>query len=137
MERDLEVYDARNIEFQRVHHIRAKKQGTSRPIIACFLHFPDREKVFRRALELKNDIDVKVYADHPKEIQQMRRKLWPRLKRAREDGKRAFFDKSLISCSLMDISYLRFLFSISKVLYFRIPILLITKFASFFFPRLK
>ena len=93
MERDLEVYDARNIEFQRVHHIGAKKQGTSRPIIACFLHFPDREKVFRRALELKNDIDVKVYADHPKEIQQMRRKLWPRLKRAREDGKRAFFDK--------------------------------------------
>jgi len=34
-----------------------------------------------------------VYADYPKEIQERRRKLWPRLKRAREDGRRAFFDK--------------------------------------------
>ena len=93
MERELEVDDARNIEFQRVHRIGAKKQGTSRPIIARFLRFPDRERVFRRALELKDDIDVKVYADYPKEIQERRRKLWPRLKRAREDGKRAFFDK--------------------------------------------
>lgn len=93
MERELEVDNARNIEFQRVHRIGAKKQGTSRPIIARFLRFPDRERVFRRALELKDDIDVKVYADYPKEIQERRRKLWPRLKRAREDGRRAFFDK--------------------------------------------
>ena len=79
MERELQVDDA--------------KQGTSRPLIARFLRFPDRERVFRRALELKDDIDVKVYADYTKEIQDRRRKLWPRLKRAREDGKRAFFDK--------------------------------------------
>ena len=38
-------------------------------------------------------MEIKVYADYPKEIQERRRKLWPRLKRAREDGKRAYFDK--------------------------------------------
>lgn len=93
MERELEVENARDIEFQRVHRIGAKKPESPRPIIARFLRFPDREKVFKRALELKDQIDVKLYADYPREIQERRRKLWPRLKRAREEGKRAFFDK--------------------------------------------
>ena len=48
---------------------------------------------FKRAMEVKDEIEVRVYADYPKEIQERRRKLWPRLKQAREDGKRAFFDK--------------------------------------------
>ena len=93
MERELEVENGREIEFQRVHRIGAKKPESSRPIIARFLRFPDREKVFKRALELKDEIDVKLYADYPREIQERRRKLWPRLKRAREEGKRAFFDR--------------------------------------------
>ena len=93
MEREIELDHARDIEFQRVHRIGIKKPGSSRPIIARFLRFPDRERVFKRALELKDEIEVRVFADYPKEIQERRRKLWPRLKRAREDGKRAFFDK--------------------------------------------
>ena len=93
MERELKVENSRDIEFQRVHRIGAKKPDSPRPIIACFLRFPDREKVFKRVLELKDEIDVKLYADYPKEIQERRRKFWPRLKRAREEGKRAFFDK--------------------------------------------
>ena len=93
MERELKVENSRDIEFQRVHRIGAKKPDSPRPIIARFLRFPDREKVFKRVLELKDEIDVKLYADYPKEIQERRRKFWPRLKRAREEGKRAFFDK--------------------------------------------
>ena len=93
MEREIEVDRARDIEFQRVHRIGVKKSGSPRPIIARFLRFPDRERVFKRAMEVKDEIEVRVYADYPKEIQERRRKLWPRLKQAREDGKRAFFDK--------------------------------------------
>ena len=63
-----------------------KKLGVPRPIIARFLRYPDRERVFKRALEMKDDVDVKVYADLPKEIQESRKKQWPRLKRAREEG---------------------------------------------------
>ena len=104
MERELEVENARDIEFQRLHRIGAKKPDSPRPIIARFLRFPDREKVFKRALELKDEIDVKLYAGYPREIQERRRKLWPHLKRARrEEGKRAFFDKNLTSSSLMDM----------------------------------
>ena len=74
MERELKVENARDIEFQRVHRIGAKKPDSPRPIIASFLRFPNREKVFKRALELKDQIDVKLYADYPREIQE-RRKL--------------------------------------------------------------
>jgi len=35
----------------------------------------------------------KVYADFPKETSERRKKQWPRLKKAREDGKIAFFSK--------------------------------------------
>lgn len=91
-ERELELESARDIEFQRVHRI-GKKTAGNRPIIARFLRFPDRERVFKRALELRNDIEVKVYSDLPKEIQERRKKQWPKLKKAREEGKLATFDK--------------------------------------------
>ena len=46
--------NARDIEFQRVHRIGAKKPDSPRPIIARFLRFRELEKVFKRALELKD-----------------------------------------------------------------------------------
>ena len=57
-EMELEIENARDIEFQRVHRIGKKKVGVHRPIIVRFLRFPDRERVFKKALELKEDIEV-------------------------------------------------------------------------------
>jgi len=94
LDRDLELEGAREIEFQRVHRIGKKKRGASRPIIARFLRFPDRERVFKRALDIREELEVKVYADFPKEIQEKRKKQWPKLKRAREEGKVASFSKT-------------------------------------------
>ena len=37
--------------------------------------------------------DVKAYADFPKEIRERRKKQWPKLKKAREEGKSDFFSK--------------------------------------------
>ena len=68
LERDLDIEGARNIEFQRVHRLERKKEGASLPIIVRFLRYPDRERVFKAALEAQDEIDVKVYADLPKEI---------------------------------------------------------------------
>ena len=93
LERDLDIEGARSIEFQRVHRLRRKKAGTSCPIIARFLRYPDRERVFKAALEAQDEIGVKVYADLPKEIQENRKKQSPRLKRAREEGKIAYFSR--------------------------------------------
>ena len=45
---DLEIEEASNVEFQRVHRIGKKKVGEVRPIIARFLKYPDREFIFKR-----------------------------------------------------------------------------------------
>ena len=68
LERELELDGARGIEFQRVHRIGRKKTGACRPIIARFLRFPDRERIFRRALEVRDDTEVRVFTDLPREI---------------------------------------------------------------------
>ena len=65
---DLPLENAENIEFQRAHRISKKKVGEGRPAIVCFLRFPERELVFRKARELEGDTDVMVYLDLPKEI---------------------------------------------------------------------
>ena len=93
LERELEIEGTRDIEFQRVHRIGKKKTGVSRPIIARFLRFPDRERIFRRAFEVRDDTEVRVFTDLPKEIQERRKRQWPKLKKAREEGKLASFDK--------------------------------------------
>ena len=90
---DLDLENAENIEFQRAHRIGRKKMGEARPVIVRFLRFPERELVFRKARELESDTDVKVYSDLPKEISERRKRQWPRLKKAREEGKIAFFSK--------------------------------------------
>ena len=50
----------RKIEFQRVHRIGKKKTRVSRPIVSRFLRFPDRERIFRRALEVRDDTEVRL-----------------------------------------------------------------------------
>lgn len=92
-EDELNIENPRRIEFQRIHRLGKKKAGQSRQIIARFLRFPERELVFRNVRDLGEESEVKVYADYPSEIQQRRKKLWPKMKKAREEGRTAFFDK--------------------------------------------
>ena len=93
---ELNISGPSNIEFLRVHRLGKKLQGQSRPIIARFLRFQERELIFRSVRELAEaaDTDVKVYADFPDEIRHRRKTQWPRMKKAREEGKTAFFSKS-------------------------------------------
>ena len=74
LERDLDIEGARSIKFQSVHRLGRKKEGALRPIIARFLRYHDQARVFKAALEAQDEIDVKVYADLPKEIQENRKK---------------------------------------------------------------
>ena len=48
-EQELEVENAREIEFQRIHRLGKKKpdERQTRPIIARFLRFPERELIFK------------------------------------------------------------------------------------------
>ena len=93
LKEELDLENAENIEFQRAHRIGKKKTGEARPVIVRFSRFPESELVFRKVRELQSDTDVKVYSDLPKEISERRKRQWPRLKKAREEGKIAFFSK--------------------------------------------
>ena len=93
LERELKLDGVRDIVFSRTHRIGKKKSGARRPIIGRFLRFPDRERIFRRALEVRDVTEVRVFTDLPKEIQERRKKQWPKLKKAREEKKSASFDK--------------------------------------------
>ena len=94
LKEELELEITEDIEFQRAHRIGKKKTGETRPVIVRFLRFPEREMVFKRAREMQEETNVKVYADYPKEISERRKQQWPRMKKAREEGKIAFFLKS-------------------------------------------
>ena len=94
LKEELELEITEDIEFQRAHPIGKKKKGEIRPVIVRFLRFPEREMVFKRAREMQEVTNVKVYADYPKEISERRKQQWPRMKKAREEGKIAFFLKS-------------------------------------------
>ena len=70
LEDELQIENASQIEFQRVHRLGKKTDDSTQPIIARFLRFPDRERIFQKAMELKNesDVKVKVYTDFPTEM---------------------------------------------------------------------
>lgn len=95
MEDELNITDARKrIEFQRVHRLgRPKSSGDPRPIIARFLRYQDREEVMQKARAKLKGKDYAVFEDIPKELYELRKKQQNKLKRARQDGHKAFFSK--------------------------------------------
>ena len=96
MENVLGIEDAKDMEFQRVHRIGKPKSDNgngSRTIIARFLRFSNRKRVFKRGRKLK-DTDYKMYEDIPKELHDFRKAQMNKLKKARQEGKHANFSKS-------------------------------------------
>ena len=86
MENVLGIEDAKDMELQRVNRIgkpKSENGNGSRTIIARFLRFSHRERVFKCGHE-----------DFPKELHDLRKAQMNKLKKARQEGKRANFSKS-------------------------------------------
>ena len=79
--------NARDISFNTCIGSEQRSHILFDRLLPAFFDFLIERNVFKRALEMKDEIDVKLYADYPREIQGRRRKLKPRLKLAREEGK--------------------------------------------------
>ena len=63
MEQELQIPNARDkFEFQRVHRLGKPKANESRPIIARFLRYQDRE-VLNQARKTLRDKDYSVFED--------------------------------------------------------------------------
>ncbi|XP_078380222.1 uncharacterized protein LOC144663166 [Oculina patagonica] len=108
LENVLEVENANDIEFQRVHRLgkQPRSNSSGRTIIARFLRYSDREKVLRCGYKLK-DTDYKIYEDIPKELYDLRKIQMKKLKEARKEGKKAFFSKSEPDKLFIDGKYVK------------------------------
>ena len=95
LEDELNITDARKrIEFQRVHRLgKPRSSGDPGPIIARFLRYQDREEVMQKARVKLKGKDYAVFEDIPKELYELRKRQQNKLKRARQDGLKAFFSK--------------------------------------------
>ena len=82
MANELNVSDAANIDFQRVHRLGRPNHKGPRAIIARFLKYPDKERILSLGKHLRNK-DFFMFSDYPEEIQ-----------RAKQAGKKASFSKS-------------------------------------------
>ena len=68
-----------NIKFDRVHRMGPTGEGIDRNIVAKFAFFKERELV-RRNSRVLNIAGLFVYEQFPKEVNDKRRKLIPRMK---------------------------------------------------------
>ena len=67
--------DAKNIEFQRVRRLDKPKNDSGdggRTIIARFLRFSDKERVFKQGRKLKGTV-YRMFEDIPNELHQKRK----------------------------------------------------------------
>ena len=82
MELELQIQNARSrIEFQRVHRVGRERGKKSRPIIAKFLRYCDREEVLFKARKLSKGKTYSVFEDMPKELYELRKaqlRMWKR-----------------------------------------------------------
>ncbi|CAH3120873.1 unnamed protein product [Porites lobata] len=85
-----------DIRFERVHRISTDNSSLRapsypKPIIARFSHYQDKEYVRSFYKNLKGT-NIGFSDDFPKEIEEIHRKLYPVLKKAKQDKQKAFFN---------------------------------------------
>ena len=80
---------ADKLVFERVHRMGVKRQGVNRSIVAKFHNFKERELVRKQGKALESS-RLYVNKQFSKEVVDKRRRLLPKLKEARQQGKSAW-----------------------------------------------
>ena len=93
--------DMNEIRFERVHRLPTRRNPRStntRPVIAKFSFYQDKEFVWSKVKNLKGT-KIGISHDYPKEIEAIHTKLYPVLKKAKQEKQSAFFkvDKLIIN----------------------------------------
>ncbi|XP_053388875.1 uncharacterized protein LOC128551939 [Mercenaria mercenaria] len=91
------------IKFDRVHRMGKQSENRSRRIIAKFTEFKEREFVRKQWKSLQGT-PYFITEQFPKEVNDKRKELMPKLKAARSEGKRAWlaYDKLYVDGKLVD-----------------------------------
>lgn len=85
--------------FVRVHRVGQYNRNRSRPIVARFSHFKDRENIWQCRKDIKQHQGVLIVEDYPSEILARRKQLYPILEAAynyRDPGNQEFRFKGFI-----------------------------------------
>ena len=85
--------DMNEIRFERVHRLPTRRNPRStntRPVIAKFSFYQDKEFVWSKVKNLKGT-KIGISHDYPKEIEAIHTKLYPVLKKAKQEKQSAFF----------------------------------------------
>ena len=93
--KDLKIMNGRMIKFDRIHRLGRYSPIKTRPIIAKFCYYPDREMV-RKATKNLDGTQYSINQQFPKEINAKRKALVPTLKSLKDEGQRPTFPS--ISC---------------------------------------
>ena len=89
--------DEESIQFDRVHRLSARRvsSGTPnskpRPIIVKLSSFHDKEFIKSFVKNLTKGRNLGISDDFPKEVEEMRKKLYPVLKAAKQEKRTSFF----------------------------------------------
>lgn len=96
MEKELHIGNARSrFEFHRVHRVGKPKGRKSRPIIARFLRYSDREEVLYQARKTLKDKTYSVFEHMPKELYELRKSQFKKLENAKKRGDTAYFSREI------------------------------------------
>ncbi|KAK3746094.1 hypothetical protein QZH41_004619 [Actinostola sp. cb2023] len=83
------------IEIERAHRLGKKVDSKTRPIIAKFRRYQDKEYIRQRAYMLKGS-KIGIAEQFLKEIAERRKLLYPILKKAKSEGKKAVLIKDVL-----------------------------------------
>ena len=88
-EKDLKLMSGRAIKLDRIHRLGRYNPTKTRPIIAKFSYYPEREMVRKAAKNLEGT-NFSISQQFPKEIMTRRKNLIPTLKSLKDAGHRAY-----------------------------------------------
>ena len=107
LSKELEITNVENIQFQNVHRLGERQERRERGIIARFVNYGDNELVRKqRAEKLSSKPELSVYQQFPREINNRRKLLVPKLKEFRRQKRKAkfFYDKLIVDGKVYDPS---------------------------------
>lgn len=86
----LNLPDAKDFLMDRVHRVGVHKQNKSRPIVAKFHYFRDRETVRKRSYDCSDALkqaNLGIGMQWPQQVREARKSLYPVMQREKQNGK--------------------------------------------------
>ena len=77
--------ELKDIEIDRAHRLGTKQNDKPRPIVAKFCKSSHKDAIFKHVKNLKGKNEYSVNEQLPPEIQECRKRLWPKYKEAKRD----------------------------------------------------